>query len=432
MDDSSDWGRLYVNRRCCGAATCRNLAPELLGEVPTPEGLDARGPAVLPGSYAPGAFTGVLRQPRDREEFLAARAAAAACAFGAIEIERPRALSPHDRLAAPWADWPRRIEENVWVLGHPSPRSVGALSYFIERPEGGVLVDLPKPDEALWAWLEAHGGVRWVFVTHRDNAQHLEELRARFPACQGIIGAADVNAKASAYFSVTSGLEVRLDAAAGPWRLDGSPLAEDARAGAEFVILPQPGHTPGTLCLLYRGRFLFTGDHLSHSRRLGHLVAHRLQCWFDWDLQCASVGRLVTWAEAGWLRFTWILPAHGDWHRVEGQGDAATTAARLREGLAWMRRQPSGKVSLLRFVSYVATRKAPEGRLARVMRALGGEGGEALLLPAPVRRYLSHPTPARARAAARRLLAVGCLVLVTASGLTWLGVRLVGSLGVRP
>jgi hypothetical protein len=27
------WGKLFVTRRCCGAGTCRNYAPELLGQV---------------------------------------------------------------------------------------------------------------------------------------------------------------------------------------------------------------------------------------------------------------------------------------------------------------------------------------------------------------------------------------------------------------
>lgn len=64
-EDNEDWGRLYVTRKCCGAATCRNIAPELLGAVALANERPD-GPTVLPGSYEEGAFTGVLRQPRGR------------------------------------------------------------------------------------------------------------------------------------------------------------------------------------------------------------------------------------------------------------------------------------------------------------------------------------------------------------------------------
>src|SRR2546422_387431 len=36
---AEDWGRLYVSRKCIGAAGCRNFAPELLAEVAPEHGL---------------------------------------------------------------------------------------------------------------------------------------------------------------------------------------------------------------------------------------------------------------------------------------------------------------------------------------------------------------------------------------------------------
>src|SRR5689334_12341483 len=85
--DGEDWGRLYVTRMCCGAATCRNYAPELLGEVALPHERAGDHASVLPGSRDPGAFTGVLRQPRSKAELAQARTAAAACPYGAIRLE---------------------------------------------------------------------------------------------------------------------------------------------------------------------------------------------------------------------------------------------------------------------------------------------------------------------------------------------------------
>jgi glyoxylase-like metal-dependent hydrolase (beta-lactamase superfamily II) len=434
---AGEWGRLYVTRQCCGAATCRNIAPQLLGEVAPSHALrddgdkGSSGPSVLPGSHDPGAFTGVLRQPRSKEEFLLARSAAAACPFSAIRLERPSARLPPGELGPPWRDWPRRLEDNVWVVGQPSMKNYGALSYFIELPGGGVLVDAPKPSEELFRWLEEHGGVRWLFLTHRDHTQHHAEFAARFPGCRRVIGAADVNLRESPYEAHTGDVELKLGGGPGPMTLDGAPIAEDALADAELAVLPQPGHTPGSLCLLYRGRFLFSGDHLAYSRRLGHIVAHRLQCWEDWERQRASVRRLMQWAEAGRLRFAWLLPGHGDWHCFDGPSDPPATAAALKQGLEWMERQPPGHVPLRNWVPFVMSRTSPRTRFARFLRAVSGEGGNDWLLPRNARQYLNDHDPARTRGAVRRVqaLAVAAVALVTA--LVWLGAHAVGSLLAR-
>jgi glyoxylase-like metal-dependent hydrolase (beta-lactamase superfamily II)/ferredoxin len=432
-----EWGRLHVTRLCCGSATCRNFAPELLGEVPPSHelrddgGKSPGGSTPLPGSYDSGAYTGVLRQPRNKEELLMARTAAAACPFAAIRLERPSARLSHDELVSPWRDWPRRLEDNVWAVGHPSRKNYGALSYFIELPGGGVLVDPPKPQEELFRWLEQHGGVRWLFLTHRDHAHHHAEFVARLPGCRRVIGAADVNLRETAYEAATGDVEFKLSSEVGPMTLEGTRIVEDALGDAELTVLPQPGHTAGTLCLLYRGRFLFTGDHLSYSRRLGHLVAHRLQCWDDWEHQCASVRRLLQWAQAGQLRFAWILPGHGEWHCFQEAESPAATAAELEQALAWMQRQPSGHVPLLRYIPFTVSRTKPGTRFARFIRAVSGEGGDTWLLPRDARPYVNNHEPAKARTALRRVQALAVATLTLFTSLIWFGTRGVSSLRAR-
>jgi len=309
----------------------------------------------------------------------------------------------------------------VWIVGHPSTKTFGALAYFIELPGGGVLVDLPKPSEELYRWLEEHGGVRWIFLTHRDHVAGHAELAARFPGCRRIIGAADVNLRATRHLEATGDVEVQLGDGPGAMALDGAPIADDALAGAELAVLPQPGHTPGSLCLLYRNRYLFTGDHLCYSRRLGHIVAHRLQCWEDWERQCASVRRLLGWAEAGRLGFSWILPGHGDWHGFEEGSNAAVA---LRRGLAWMERQPPGRVSLLNWVPFTMSRTRPRGRFARLVRLLSGDAGDAWLLPSAARRYVNDHDPKKTRAAIRRVQAFAVAALALVVAVIWLGVHL--------
>ena len=266
------------------------------------------------------------------------------------------------------------------------------MAWFLERPEGGVLVDLPKPSEAVFTWLEAHGGVQWIVLTHGDHAQHHAEFAARFPDARRVLGAADVNKWAHAYADATTDVEVQLPSDRGPVALDGSPIPLDALADAELAMLPQPGHTPGGFCLLYKGRYLFTGDHLSWSGMRGHLVAHRLQCWEDWERQTASITRLADWARDGALRFAWVLPGHGEWIQLSDDPSAERTAEALDAAVRWMRDQPPGRVSLARWVPFVIARTQPKTRFARLIRAVLGATGEGRLLPSAVRHYLpDHP-----------------------------------------
>ena len=73
----------------------------------------------------------------------------------------------------------------------------------------------------------------------------------------------------------------------------------------EIRFIPVPGHTPGSTCMLYRGRFLFSGDHAWSDAAGERVVASHRVCWYDWDLQSASMARLADY------RFEWLLPGHG-------------------------------------------------------------------------------------------------------------------------
>ncbi|WP_433933645.1 MBL fold metallo-hydrolase [Sorangium cellulosum] len=432
--DEGDWGRLHITRACCGAGVCRNFAPELLGEVSPAhwERMDGgdgdalrRAPAVLEGTYDEGAFTGVLRQPRSLADLEAARSAVAACPVHALHLKTSPGRVRPGALGAPFRAWPRRIEDEVWALGHPSADNISATTYFIERPGGGVLVDLPKPSEAMFRFLEEHGGVRWIFLTHRDHTEHHAEFAARFPGCRRILGAADVTLRGGAYRAATGDVEIQLPDRPEPMTLEGAPLADGELAGAELAVLSQPGHTAGSMCLLYRGRFLFTGDHLAYSRRLGHITAFRLQCWDDWGRQIRSVRRLAALAEAGHLRFTWILPGHNEWRRLEGDGSAAATAAELQRVVAWMERQAPGHVPMRRFIPWIQSRTRPSSRLARVVRALGGEGpgSESWVLPRAVRPYLPDHRPEKDVAALARVSLAATAALGGVAAVGWLAAR---------
>src|SRR5262249_17888337 len=74
----------------------------------------------------------------------------------------------------------------------------------------------------------------------------------------------------------------------------------------DFLAIPTPGHTAGHCVLLFRERYLFTGDHLAWDRHRHRLTAHRDYCWHSWPRQLESIAPL-----AGYAAFEWVWPGHG-------------------------------------------------------------------------------------------------------------------------
>jgi len=206
------------------------------------------------------------------------------------------------------AAFPEKVDENVSFCGYTAESSFGAWSYLVERPEGNVLVDSPRAVGPLLKELERRGGVATMFLTHRDDVADHEAFRKRF-GCERVLHADDATAR-------TRGVE-RLWPGAEPLRLDG-----------DLVAIPTPGHTRGHAVLLYRDRYLFTGDHLAWSRRRGRLIAFRDACWYSWADQIRSMERLLDYS------FEWVLPGHGGWHRA---ASAAAMRDEVARCVAWMR-----------------------------------------------------------------------------------------------
>ena len=73
----------------------------------------------------------------------------------------------------------------------------------------------------------------------------------------------------------------------------------------ELIAIPTPGHTRGHVVLLYRNKYLFTGDHLWWSPTYNSLNASSSVCWYSWPEQTRSMERLLDYD------FEWVLPGHG-------------------------------------------------------------------------------------------------------------------------
>src|SRR5207245_11426322 len=101
---------------------------------------------------------------------------------------------------------------------------------------------------------------------------------------------------------------------------------EPFKLGEDLLVQPVPGHTRGHVVLLYRDKFLFTGDHLAWSDNRRGLIAFSVVAWYSWLEQTTSMKRLLN------LRFQWVLPGHGRRaHESEG-----VMHQQLVECISWM------------------------------------------------------------------------------------------------
>ena len=73
----------------------------------------------------------------------------------------------------------------------------------------------------------------------------------------------------------------------------------------QFQIIPVPGHTAGSMALLYKSRFLFTGDHLWWDSAQKMLGAPQRLVWRKRVL-VDSIQKLLDY------HFEWVLAGHGD------------------------------------------------------------------------------------------------------------------------
>ncbi|HSD54833.1 MAG TPA: MBL fold metallo-hydrolase [Burkholderiales bacterium] len=278
-------GDFFVDSTCIDCGTCRQVAPDTFAA-----GRDA--------SY-------VHRQPDGSAARHRARMALVACPVAAIGTETKHAI------AAARTAFPEALEgdaaDGVYYCGWAAESSYGARSYLVVRPRGNILVDSPRYAAPLVERIAALGGVRWMFLTHRDDVADHRAFSARF-GCERILHRADLDAD-------TRGVETKLDGAA-------SVALDD-----EVRFIPVPGHTAGSTCLLYRDRFLFSGDHAWWSAERRAVVASRSVCWYDWAKQTASMERLATY------RFEWLLPGHGLRCRLPAErmvAEIAHCAARMK------------------------------------------------------------------------------------------------------
>ena len=280
-------GDFFVDSTCIDCDACRQIAPETFRDA--------------------GDTSIVHHQPDSEDQTKRALMALVACPTASIGTTEHH--DPHLGIDA----FPLQIAENVYFCGFTAESSFGAWSYLIVRPQaagGNVMIDSPRFATQLVKKIAAMGGVRKMFLTHRDDVADHARFAKEF-GCERFMHADDGAARL--------GLE-RVMRGEEPFRLDDDLLA-----------VPVPGHTRGHAVLLYRHQFLFSGDHLAWSPARETLTAFRNACWYSWEEQTRSMAKLLD-NYSQW-DFEWVLPGHGRMHHDRPE----KMRAHLERCVEWMK-----------------------------------------------------------------------------------------------
>jgi glyoxylase-like metal-dependent hydrolase (beta-lactamase superfamily II)/ferredoxin len=279
-------GDFFVDATCIDCDTCSQLAPSIFHDH--------------------GDQCSVHHQPQTEAETRLALMSLVACPTGSIGTTRKH--DAHIGIDA----FPLLIDENVYFCGFTAESSFGAWSYLIVRPEsagGNVLIDSPRFATQLVKRIATMGGVRQMFLTHRDDIADHQLFAEKF-GCERIMHTSDGARKIGIERVIQGESDVRLD--------------------DELLAIPTPGHTRGHTILLYKNKFLFTGDHLAWSPERETLTAFRSVAWYSWPEQTRSMARLINYD------FEWVLPGHGDMHH----DGVENMRYHLQNCIDWMRTRP--------------------------------------------------------------------------------------------
>jgi glyoxylase-like metal-dependent hydrolase (beta-lactamase superfamily II) len=249
-------------------------------------------------------------------------------------VKRPKLTGQEKGKEPPlFESYPQLIEDNVYFCGYPSKKTVSCHSYLIVRPEGNILVDNPQPHPTLVSAIQKLGGIRYLFITHKDHVNHHSEWH-ELTGCTRIMHSDDHLEKPNSHFESTTSVEIKLKGYE-PSLLDKSP---------DLEIIPIPGHTEGSIGLLYQKKFFFCGDALLYEPSIPALIGARTVCWYDWKKQMESHLKILDYD------FLWVLPGHEEGYRAKSYEE---TKDLLKKGYKEMQKLPLGHTPILRFVAHL-------------------------------------------------------------------------------
>ena len=272
-------GNYFVDSSCINCGVSRHYAPEVFGDT--------------------GIYSFVKKQPQNEKEEQAAQQALLACPTASIGMKEKQDLTTSRN------SFPIPMAKGVYLNGFNHRNSFGAHSYFIKSDAGNWLIDSPSFTPDLVKKFEEMGGIRYIFLTHRDDVADAHRYAQRFEA-KRIIHQLESDAQKDA--------EVILEGDETHW-IDSGEI--------HFT----PGHTRAHLVLLWDKKYLFTGDHFAWILGLNMFGSFRKACWYSWKRQIESVQKMEVFQDV-----EWVFPGHGKW----GMVDKKRFPEIIRRSVQWM------------------------------------------------------------------------------------------------
>jgi glyoxylase-like metal-dependent hydrolase (beta-lactamase superfamily II) len=188
---------------------------------------------------------------------------------------------------------PRAVLDSIWAFP-PNRETFGGTAYFIVEnsrnvPEnvlqydannvfeannvsgtipGNILIDCPSWDDSTQSFLQRHGGIQHLIITHRQGASPaVGEIQSCF-GCE--VWVQEQEAYLLPNVNVTS-------------------FHRSVKPAAHLEVFWTPGYSPGSVCV-YRAEqgVLFTGRHLLPDQQ-GNPNPLRMAKTFHWPRQLKSV-----------------------------------------------------------------------------------------------------------------------------------------------
>mmetsp|Transcript_12763 Transcript_12763/g.23933 ORF Transcript_12763/g.23933 Transcript_12763/m.23933 type:complete len:433 (+) Transcript_12763:494-1792(+) len=261
---------------------------------------------------------------------------------------------------------------SIWLLGHHSDKSFGALPYLVKGRHGdrtvSVMVDVPQFSNSAISAIESLGIIEpdYMFLTHIDDTAQHNEWKKYFAKLKRIFHANDLGENNWIGDESLEEVEVLIREESnamhgemlafsldgkGPIKIDCNHLHDEENGllevvdrtfakifkdfDSDFLILHTPGHSPGSISLLCKpsdssatataGGTLFTGDTFAYSTR-GRGQMTGFPRYGNDLLKQSNTLECFTWFCS---QYDCIAPGHGhprnyrdmDWANILGWGE---------------------------------------------------------------------------------------------------------------
>jgi glyoxylase-like metal-dependent hydrolase (beta-lactamase superfamily II) len=200
---------------------------------------------------------------------------------------------------------PRAVLDSIWAFP-PNRETFGGTAYFIvensqnvpanvlqaefksvpknlpQNVPKNVLIDCPSWDHNTQSFLQRHGGVQHLIITHRQGASPAAAEIQRCFGCQVWVQ------EQEAYLLPS---------------VDVTSFQESSYPYADLQIFWTPGYSPGSACVYRAGQgVLFTGRHLLPDQQ-GNPTPLRMAKTFHWPRQLKSVREILDRFDENSLRY---------------------------------------------------------------------------------------------------------------------------------